>query len=289
MVKIVLYSSQLAAFIGRNIHTNTSRIFNKLFEKFYPSILTNLKLIDKVKQENLGDGASIDKLCSKLEHNKDLRSKLDNLCKQNFSSFTMKKETETLVKNVLEKEKLSNEDQLLLQKITDSYTNKKYGTVKEVNAIDVYKERMKVDVVTGIGSRSKKLLEIDGNELWIISKINAMKMDGTVIEIKNRMYKLFEEVREYEWLQVQTYLEVYNLEGAELVEYLKVGDGEMRVNQINRDRKYWNEIVYRDLNLYFSSFINLINNEKKLKKYFTLTESEQNEMIKRMVRKEEKK
>ncbi len=97
MVKIVLYSSQLAAFIGRNIHTNTSRIFNKLFEKFYPSILTNLKLIDKVKQENLGDGASIDKLCSKLEHNKDLRSKLDNLCKQNFSSFTMKKETETLV------------------------------------------------------------------------------------------------------------------------------------------------------------------------------------------------
>jgi len=289
MVKIVLYSSQLAAFIGRNIHTNTSRIFNKLFEKFYPSILTNLKLIDKVKQENLGDGASIDKLCSKLEHNKDLRSKLDNLCKQNFSSFTMKKETETLVKNVLEKEKLSNEDQLLLQKITDSYTNKKYGTVKEVNAIDVYKERMKVDVVTGIGSRSKKLLEIDGNELWIISKIDAMKMDGTVIEIKNRMYKLFEEVREYEWLQVQTYLEVYNLEGAELVEYLKVGDGEMRVNQINRDRKYWNEIVYRDLNLYFSSFINLINNEKKLKKYFTLTESEQNEMIKRMVRKEEKK
>ena len=77
------------------------------------------------------------------------------------------------------------------------------------------------------------------------------------------MYKLFDEVREYEWLQVQTYLEVYNLENAELVEFLNTGEGEMRVNEIKRDKKYWEEIVVNYLNIYFKAFIKIIKTTYK--------------------------
>ncbi len=288
MVRIFLYSSQLAAFIGKNIHTNPSRIFNKLYEKYYSDKLSTINLIDKVKKSNIGDGGNIDLICNKLDNNKDLRIKLENICKINTSSLTMKKSADELVKNVLDNEKLTLDEKNILKKATEGYTNKMFGTIKEENVVDVYKNRMKIDLVTGIQSRNKKILDYEGNELWIISKIDAMKYDGTVLEIKNRMYKLFEEVREYEWLQVQTYLEVYNLENAELVEFLKIGDGEMRINQIKRDRKYWEEIVVRELGLYFRTMIKLINDNKALKKYWDMSEKEQSEMIKKMVRKESK-
>jgi len=288
MVRIFLYSSQLASFIGRNEHTNSCRIFNKLFEKYYQDKLSTINLMDKVKKNNVGDSGNIDLISSKLENNKDLREKLDNLCKTSNSSFAMKKTADEMVKKILETEKLSKDDETILKKAADGYTNKKFGTIKEENVVDVYKKRMKIDLVTGIQSRTKKLLDYEGNELWLISKIDAMKYDGTVVEIKNRMYKLFDEVREYEWLQVQTYLEVYNLENAELVEYLKIGDGEMRINEIRRDRKYWEEIVLKELGFYFRVLINLINDTKKIKKYMDVSEKEQNELIKKMVRKEAK-
>ena len=288
MVKIFLYSSQLASFIGRNSHTNTNRIFNKLYEKFYEEHLTKLKSLEKIKDKNIGDGSAIDNISNKLVNNKDLRVKLDNLCKNNFSSFTMKKEAENLVNKVLETEKLSVEEQNILKKAAEGYTNKTFGTIREDNVVDLYRKRMGVEVVTKLQSRYKKVYEFEGNELWLISKIDAMKMDGTVLEIKNRMYKLFEEVREYEWLQVQTYLEVYNLESAELVEFLNIGDGEMKINKIERDRKYWEEIVLSDLGNYFRTFVKIINDRKKMKKYLELSDTEQNEMIKKIVRKEAK-
>lgn len=288
MTKILLYSSQLAAFIGKNAHTNTSRIFNKLYERYFEDVLTKIKMVDQLREANIGDSGSIDKLSQKMENNKDLRVKLDNLCKANLSSSVMKKETENLVKKVLETEKLTEDEQNILKKVADGYTNKKFGTIREVNALDIYKKNMKIDIVTGIQSRTKKILEYEGYELLLISKIDAMKYDGTVLEVKNRMYRIFEEVREYEWLQVQAYLEVYNLENAELVEYLRTGEGEMRVSQIGRDRKFWEEIVKRELMNYFKTFIKLVVDPLKLKKYLKMTENEQNELIKKMVRKEAK-
>jgi len=284
MTKIFLYSSQLAAFIGRNSHTISSRIFNKLYEKYYEEQLIKMKRMDDLKSKNIGDSSLIDIIGNKLENNKDLKIKLDNLCSKNVSSFVMKKETDDLVKKVLETEKLSDNDKNLLLKAAEGYTNKTFGTIRETNVVDVYRNKMGVDVVTKLQARYKKVLEYEGNELWLISKIDAMKMDGTVLEIKNRMYKLFEEVREYEWLQVQAYLEVYNLEQAELVEFLKIGEGEMKINKIDRDRKYWEEIVINDLNKYFKAFIKIIGDSKKIKKYLDLSETEQNEMIKKLVR-----
>ena len=287
-MKIILYSSQLASFIGRNVHTNPNKIFNKLYENNFGGIIKNMGLDGELKNSIIGDGSTIDNICSKLENNRDLRKKLDNICQRNLSTIGVKREAAELERQVMEEKGLNENDKVLLKKAMDGYTNKKYGTIREVNALDIYKEKMNCDVVTKIDSRCKKICEYRGIELILISKIDAITMDGVVVEIKNRMYKLFNEVREYEWLQVQAYLEVYNLEKGELVEYLKVGDGEMSVKEIMRDRRFWNEIVLREVGYYFRTMINLISDEKKIKKYLILSDTEQNEFIKKMVRKEAK-
>lgn len=256
--KIFLYSSNLAAFIGKNPHTNASKIFNSLYEKYYS--------IGKT----IGDTEKIMKIGEKVLED------VDNLCKNNASPLMMQKDRDILIKNLGEDNK----------KIIESYTNKKFGTIREVNALEFYKEKYNVEVITKIQQRSKKIVEIDGNELWLISKLDGMKMDGTIIEIKNRIYKLFDEVREYEWLQIQAYLNVYGLPKAELVEYLhNDGGGIMKINEVEKDDEYWENILLKIINKYFCVFLNLVKNEKNMKKYMSYGEVEQNEYIKKQIRK----
>ena len=284
-MRVYLYSSQLAAFVGRNPHMGASRIFNKLLEKYYEKQLKKWELTKEVDERNVSDSGKIEKISKKIG-DPTLLKKMEDMCKRNFSTATLQKERTELFKSV--ETGLEDDDKKELKKAMEGFTNKTFGTIREVNALDVYRSRYSVDVITKIEQRSKKILEVDGDELWLISKLDGMKMDGTVVEIKNRIYKLFDEVREYEWLQVQAYLHVYGLENAELVEYLKQGQGTMKVNQIQRDDKYWLDVLVPEMGSYFTSFLKLGKSKSKMEKYFVLSENEQNEFIKKMVRKEKK-
>lgn len=271
--KIFLYSSNLAAFIGKNPHIPASRIFNSLYEKYY-----------KVGK-TVGDSEKIQKIGDKIE-NKKLLSDIDTICNNNKSPEMMQKDREVLIKTLENAKDLAEEDKKEVRKIVEGYTNKRFGTIREINALDFYKEKYNVEVITKIDQRSKKILAIDDTELWIISRLDGMKMDGTVIEIKNRIYKLFDEVREYEWLQVQAYLNVYGLPKAELVEFLQNSGGTMKINEVERDDTYWGEVLLKILGDYFRVFLKIIKNESKIKKYMSFGETEQNEYIKKLVRKE---
>lgn len=271
--KIFLYSSNLAAFIGKNPHIPASRIFNSLYEKYY-----------KVGK-TVGDSEKIQKIGEKIE-NKKLLVEIDKICNNSNSSEMMQKDREVLIKTLETSSGLAEEEKKEVRKIVEGYTNKRFGTIREINAIDFYKEKYNVEVITKIDQRSKKILTIDSAELWVISKLDGMKMDGTVIEIKNRIYKLFDEVREYEWLQVQTYLHVYGLPKAELVEFLQNSGGTMKINYVEKDDTYWNEVLLKILGDYFRVFLSIIKNEVKIRKYMKFGETEQNEYIKKLVRKE---
>ena len=271
--KIFLYSSNLAAFIGKNPHIPASRIFNSLYEKYYK--------IGKT----IGDSEKIQKIGEKIE-NKKLLSDIDTICNNNKSPDMMQKDREVLIKTLETSSGLAEEDKKEVRKIVEGYTNKRFGTIREINALDFYREKYNVEVITKIDQRSKKILTIDGNELWIISRLDGMKMDGTVIEIKNRIYKLFDEVREYEWLQVQAYLNVYGLPKAELVEFLQNSGGTMKINEVERDDTYWGEVLLKILGDYFRVFLMICQNESKIKKYMSFGETEQNEYIKKLIRKE---
>jgi hypothetical protein len=187
----------------------------------------------------------------------------------------------------MEDKTLTKEEKETLKTAMDGYTSKKFGTIREGNALDTYKKAHAMEkVITGLDSKSKRLFDEGGVELWVISKVDAMNDDGVIIEIKNRMYKLFNEVREYEWLQVQTYLDVYDLERAVLVEYLNDGGGDedMKINKIERDRKFWNEVVLVELRKYFGVLLKIIMNVDLMKEYMSLSENEQNEFIKKLIR-----
>ena len=56
----------------------------------------------------------------------------------------MQKDREVLIKSLETSSALAEEDKKEVRKIVEGYTNKRFGTIREVNALDFYKEKYNV-------------------------------------------------------------------------------------------------------------------------------------------------
>lgn len=82
---------------------------------------------------------------------------------------------------------------------------------------------------------------MNGIDVYIGGKCDGLSNDGNwVLEIKNRMRKLFGKVVEYERIQVLAYLFVHGLEFADLVENF---GGKTRKYEIQFDEDEWRDVV----------------------------------------------
>jgi hypothetical protein len=85
---------------------------------------------------------------------------------------------------------------------------------------------------------------IFGTKYVIVGRIDRIELqeDGSrvLVEIKNRTRGLFNEVRGYEMIQIQAYLEMLQLEQAKLIEQY---NGDQSQQCIQRDRTAWNEVI----------------------------------------------
>jgi hypothetical protein len=79
-----------------------------------------------------------------------------------------------------------------------------------------------------------------------VGKIDRLQVeeDGTktLIEIKNRVNRLFYKVKDYENIQVQCYLQLLDLERAKLIEHYKKEDA-LNTLLIVRDRDMWEGVI----------------------------------------------
>lgn len=79
----------------------------------------------------------------------------------------------------------------------------------------------------------------------IVGKIDRIKTEAddskTIIEIKNRVRGLFGKVKEYEEIQVQTYMQLVDVERAQLIEQDQ-STGNINSYNLLRDREWWSKI-----------------------------------------------
>ena len=89
---------------------------------------------------------------------------------------------------------------------------------------------------------------IKGTSYEIVGRIDRYQLmpDGSkqLVEIKNRAKGLFNKVRVYEMIQVQTYLQMLDLKDARLIEQF---NNERKHYTIERDQTSWDENVYPKL------------------------------------------
>lgn len=177
-----------------------------------------------------------------VDNNKEVVGDLMDKIKNTANTTETSKETFNKAVNIstkINQMDLTADEKTALIDYTNSklYTN--YGTRKENKVHDVYKE------MTGntIGVVNKMFVKEVG-DFEVGGKIDGQLDDGTIIEIKNRTRRLFAEVREYEGIQIQTYLHLLEQKEAHLVECYNDGEKKhVNIIEVKKNENVWNDII----------------------------------------------
>lgn len=138
------------------------------------------------------------------------------------------------------------------------YTN--YGTASEHHALVKVRETLGINARPDDTFYKTQVGEVEGIPLWVGGKIDAITEDRSlVIEIKNRIRRLFYKVPFYEIIQVQTYLFLVDVSRGAVVECLTVnGDSQINIVAVRRDRELWETMIVPKMKAFAQVFLHLL-------------------------------
>lgn len=83
--------------------------------------------------------------------------------------------------------------------------------------------------------KKKKLFDL--NNSWILSGIpDALTDTNELVEIKHRSKYVFDQIPIYDFIQIQSYLQLYDMK---ICHYIQYYDGNLYSEKIYRDDSYW--------------------------------------------------
>lgn len=152
-----------------------------------------------------------------------------------------------------------------------------YGNAQESKVFDYVRETLGIDADEDLDfykSQAGVVENEHGSFPWFIGgKIDGITRDRrTLIEIKNRVNRLFRIIPQYESIQVQVYLQLLGLDKAILVECLKTKEHNVlrenvNVISVNRDSEKWEADIAPRLEGFVDFVIRLIHDEDLQNKY----------------------
>ncbi len=211
------------------------------------------------------------------ESNLDIQKKVNECLNTRDTSQLLKNRSEIFKEiNNANLDETVKED---FKKSLESVTNKTFGTINEKSVLDCYIEYTGKHV-TKDNRFVKRDLCVYKDVKWILGgKIDGITQDNIVVEIKNRIYKLFHEIRDYERPQLHAYMFILGLNKGHLVESMKKnGQITMNILEDNFDPEYWNNVVLMRLNNFIKLFHLFLENSE-LKTFILLGDEDEKENI----------
>lgn len=276
MKSICIYASELAVVLGINKYQKISDVILKLWQKNfaidYENTLTNMR--KKYKVEYIPKESDMQKL-KRIQDDSDInvQDKVQQ-CMQTKNKDDLIKNRTELLKEINANENIASSVKKEFKESLESMTNKVFGTINEKSVIQFYSEKYNKNVISYTKFIRKELCVYKDIRWSIGGKIDGLTEDGIVIEIKNRIYKLFGTMRDYEKPQLQSYMYIMDHSKGHLVESLKRTNSiEMNVIEENFDSEYWNNIVLSKLNNFIKLF-HLFLDDIDLKTYILLSDDD---------------
>ncbi len=250
------------------------KYWEKVFPKDYYQCLYDIQDVYPVEHINETFLQSVQRLSKK--YNLDIMKQI-KLCMNSGNLSEMTKIQSNIITRI-EKSQIDKKDKNLLVKNVKCLTNTNYGTAQEGGAIDNYCKKLNVEVSSQQKFFKRKIAEVDNYNWYLCGSIDGISSNGTLVEIKNRVHKLFETLRDYEKPQIQAYLKLTNMQNGHLVEYLKKNNN-MNVIEVQRDNKYWKEFILPNIEKFINflyhfikrpemKFMVLMNQEDEIGKYY---------------------
>lgn len=232
--RIVIKASEVAAIIGKNKYKSPDEVLDDMWKKYVPETFEGLTSLE-LALESL-DRASINEI-----------SLLNEAFQYNAKNSTdVELKIKTIEKQISESKTLSSNDKENLNSLVRGTVSVSFG----IKAEDRTSEKLEIENQMKIKKDNNfynyPICNIENMNFVIVGKIDGIEKDekdgsNVLIEIKNRIRKLRKSVPIYEFIQIQTYLNIIpGLKKAKLIEQY---NNEIHTEVIIKDVIYWEEEI----------------------------------------------
>ena len=251
---VCVYASQVAMCIGMNRYKKVSDAVMLMWQRISP-----VSFKDAMRRNNrLTEDDMINAL---VEARGDVRALVDKSMATTAATSTEAASCYHGASNELQQCSLDPEEKVLVDSVLRKNVYTTYGTRAEPEMLQYIRDVLCIPCHTDPTFYKIRMGEVDGVPWFVGGKIDALSDDSQLlIEIKNRVNRLFFRAPAYEAVQVQTYLELLDIGHGALVECLKGEHGvQTNVIPIARDKAFWRHEVVPKLSRFVSFLIRLLN------------------------------
>jgi hypothetical protein len=249
MSDIFISASELAIITGHNSYKTPEEIILKYwkrhFKQNYNDFLEKMSTENKSIKKEETEFETINRIAKENNININVKK-----CLNNRNTESLNKNKDELFKETLNK--VSSEDATKLKDAINKVTNTHFGIKNENNGIDLYSQKTNSKVEITHKYFKKELSVIENNfgtvDSWYLGgKVDGLtNIDGEkiIVEIKNRVNKLFNCVRDYEKVQCFAYMYILDINNVHLVETLKSSKNQnMNIMNISYNEEFMDDII----------------------------------------------
>lgn len=246
---LILYASQIAACIGCNRHKKPYEALESMWERVSPESYR-----DALRRT--GCTTEADRVQQMIDADSFIRQVVEESTIACADSNDVASRYDAASKTIARLEMTSDDKRVLDATVKRNlYTN--YGTASEHHALVKVRETLGINARTDDTFYKAQVGNVDGVPLWVGGKIDAITEDRSlVVEIKNRIRRLFYKVPFYEIIQVQTYLFLVDVSKGAVVECLTTnGESQINVVTVRRDRDLWDSTILPKMKAFARVFL----------------------------------
>jgi hypothetical protein len=254
LTSICIYASQLASCINHNRFKKPSDALETVWQRVAPASFREALTRNGIKtqEEAVRDiMTSNQTVKSLLVHAEDALTTTSGEVARGYEEITKK----------LEEAELKWEERKLVDDAMKKTLYTSFGTRQE--SVAFQKIHARIPCRLDDTFYRSPIGEVNGVTIFVGGKVDAISQDGSmVVEIKNRINRLFFKIPVYEIIQVQTYLQLLpEVENARLVECLTKDNGDVVMNMIpiERDQEMWDTYIVPKVKGFVSYLLRLLD------------------------------
>ena len=230
--RVVLKASNVAAMVGRHRYKPRIEVLDELVKKYAPE-----KFTGKTKEDKATEALAVSSTAQEVLE----------------SALNIKAENSTQVQRVFKEArerinfdpKLNDEQKAEVIEHLRSKVYTTHGTRSEDKTSDKVETEEGARLVRDDSFYRLEVCKLGETQYVIMGRIDRIeeRPDGSkvLVEIKNRTNRLFNSVPEYEFIQIQVYLQMLGLVHARLVEQY---NNQVKSHDVDRDEETWkNELL----------------------------------------------